>query len=672
MCFKLAAVGDYGVDNSNELKVANMIAAWGVDGVLALGDNNYFVGSNSTIDAQVGKYYGSFIYPYKGTYGSGSPTGTNRFWPITGNHDWGNTCGDGNSGCSASCATGSLAAHLWYMPVGGKAYYNKVLAGGLLEIFALDSDCNQRDGTSPTSVQGQWLQNALAASTATWKFVLLHHSPFSSSTGHGTNPRLQWPFEQWGAHAVFSAHDHLYERITKNAGFPYFVNGAGGQSLNSFGTPESGSAVRYSTTHGAQLLTINATTADIAFYAATDATNPYASQVDCYRLTKPASGAVAYSSCAAGAPPPAAPQYSLLTGAAADDTAGTHNRVMWRYTSTAAAGGVDPAWAATSFADTSWKLGATRLGYGNDFVYNTTLPDAVTGLLHHWLRVYVCLPPTAPAALGSVRLKVLSDNTAEVFINGLRAYTDPAADHEPIYWNSLVNIAPGFVAGVNVIAVHVTNTAGSSDAAMDLDMTYVAAAPLPGVVQYSLMTGAVADNAAGTHNRVAWRYTSTAAAGGIDPAWAATSFADAAWKLGAARLGYGNDFVYNTTLPDAATGLLHHWFRVYVCLPASAPAALSSVRLKVLSDNTAEVFINGLRAYTDPAADHEPVYWNTAVNVSPGFVAGSNVIAVHVTNTAGSSDAAMDLDMTYVAATPLPGVVVSATGCLCSTTCAPR
>lgn len=38
-------------------------------------------------DAQVGKYYGSFIYPYKGTYGSGSPMGTNRFWPITGNHD---------------------------------------------------------------------------------------------------------------------------------------------------------------------------------------------------------------------------------------------------------------------------------------------------------------------------------------------------------------------------------------------------------------------------------------------------------------------------------------------------------------------------------------------------------------------------------------------------------
>jgi hypothetical protein len=38
------------------------------------------------------------------------------------------------------------------------------------------------------------------------------------------------------AHAV-----QLYERILKDQGFPYFVNGAGGQSLNSFKTtPEPG------------------------------------------------------------------------------------------------------------------------------------------------------------------------------------------------------------------------------------------------------------------------------------------------------------------------------------------------------------------------------------------------------------------------------------------------
>jgi hypothetical protein len=62
----------------------------------------------------------------------------------------------------------------------------------LLELFALDSDCNQRDGTTADSLQALWLQQALTASSAVWKFVMLHHSPYSSSTSHGTNPRTQW------------------------------------------------------------------------------------------------------------------------------------------------------------------------------------------------------------------------------------------------------------------------------------------------------------------------------------------------------------------------------------------------------------------------------------------------------------------------------------------------
>lgn len=85
------------------------------------------------------------------------------------------------------------------------------------------------------------LQNQLAASTAPWKIVILHQSPFSSGD-HGSFPRLQWPFETWGADAVLSGHDHIYERILKNS-FPYFVNGIGGASVYSFGTPVSGACV---------------------------------------------------------------------------------------------------------------------------------------------------------------------------------------------------------------------------------------------------------------------------------------------------------------------------------------------------------------------------------------------------------------------------------------------
>jgi hypothetical protein len=61
-----------------------------------------------------------------------------------------------------------------------------------LELFALDSDCHEPDGTTKDSPQALWLQQALLNSTAIWKFVMLHHSPYSSSTSHGTNPRTQW------------------------------------------------------------------------------------------------------------------------------------------------------------------------------------------------------------------------------------------------------------------------------------------------------------------------------------------------------------------------------------------------------------------------------------------------------------------------------------------------
>jgi hypothetical protein len=191
---QVALVGDPGVDDAHELEVADMVHTWLPDEVLALGDLNYDTGLNSTIDARVGKYYGRYIYPFKGSalYGTGSATQTNRYWPIPGNHDWGNTCGDSNSGCSCTSNLARVAPYIWYMPTNGRRYYNTVLGGGLVEIFALSSDCNEPDGTTSTSVQGQWLKTQLAASTATWKLVLIHHSPFSSGTSHGSNPRTQW------------------------------------------------------------------------------------------------------------------------------------------------------------------------------------------------------------------------------------------------------------------------------------------------------------------------------------------------------------------------------------------------------------------------------------------------------------------------------------------------
>jgi hypothetical protein len=65
---------------------------------------------------------------------------------------------------------------------------------------------------------------------------------------------MQWPFQQWGATAVLSGHDHDYERVILN-GSPFFVTGSGGRGLGQFGTPVAGSEVRFNADYGAMLVT---------------------------------------------------------------------------------------------------------------------------------------------------------------------------------------------------------------------------------------------------------------------------------------------------------------------------------------------------------------------------------------------------------------------------------
>ncbi|MBP9121408.1 MAG: hypothetical protein KBF59_11150, partial [Ignavibacterium sp.] len=82
---KFAAIGDYGLAGPNELTVANLVKSWNPDFIITLGDNNYELGADSTIDVNIGQYFYEYIYPYKGNYGSGSTV--NRFFPSLGNHD---------------------------------------------------------------------------------------------------------------------------------------------------------------------------------------------------------------------------------------------------------------------------------------------------------------------------------------------------------------------------------------------------------------------------------------------------------------------------------------------------------------------------------------------------------------------------------------------------------
>ena len=122
------------------------------------------------------------------------------------------------------------------------------------------------DGRSATSTQAIWLQTQLSASAAPWKLITLHHPPYSSSSVHGSEPDLQWPFAAWGATAVLAGHDHTYERIHQD-GILYFVNGLGGRSIYSLGNPVPGSAVRYNLDYGAMRLEASPTCLIFSFYS---------------------------------------------------------------------------------------------------------------------------------------------------------------------------------------------------------------------------------------------------------------------------------------------------------------------------------------------------------------------------------------------------------------------
>ena len=86
-------------------------------------------GGADTIDQNVGKHYGSFMWPLASNYSSGAPDHINRFFPCPGNHDWGNR------------GRGNLDAYLQYMPVGGRRTYDVVLDD--VHLFSLSSDSNE-------------------------------------------------------------------------------------------------------------------------------------------------------------------------------------------------------------------------------------------------------------------------------------------------------------------------------------------------------------------------------------------------------------------------------------------------------------------------------------------------------------------------------------------------
>ncbi|MFN3652466.1 MAG: metallophosphoesterase [Armatimonadota bacterium] len=236
-----AIIGDYGWSGTAERDVANLVKSWSPELIVTAGDNNYgdavyANGSVETIDKNVGQYYHEYIHPYRGSYGAGADT--NRFFPAVADKEWHPTLG--------------YQAHLDYFTLPhNERYYDFVW--GPVHFFILNSEKHEPDGAKHPSVQSAWLQRQLAASTAPWKIVVCHNPPYATRGGLA---RMQWPFKEWGAHAVISGQHHVYERL-EVGGLTYVINGLGGRSRGNFDglQPAAGSLVRYGADYGAQRVT---------------------------------------------------------------------------------------------------------------------------------------------------------------------------------------------------------------------------------------------------------------------------------------------------------------------------------------------------------------------------------------------------------------------------------
>lgn len=242
-------IGDFGTNDDRQADVAAEIATWNLDFIITVGDNRY---SSHSMDTVIGKYYCDFLEGVQsGSRCAGNNSPINAFFPTLGNHDY----RDG----------GGVDEYLEYFDLpgngiqttgtsGSERYYDFIQ--GPVHFFAIDSE-----GTS-ASTQRAWLEAGLTTSTTPWKVVFFHHPPYSSSSRHGSQELMQWPFAEWGADVVIAGHDHIYERIERD-GILYFVNGLGGRTFYEIGSPVSGSQLRYNQDNGA--MRVRASDSQMAF-----------------------------------------------------------------------------------------------------------------------------------------------------------------------------------------------------------------------------------------------------------------------------------------------------------------------------------------------------------------------------------------------------------------------
>jgi predicted MPP superfamily phosphohydrolase len=195
---KFAAMGDMGTGGKPQYDIGALMneahASFKFDFVIMLGDNLY--GSQKPND-----FITKFETPYKPLLEDGV-----KFYAALGNHD--------------------QQTNRFYKPwnMNGERYYTYTKK--YVRFFVLDSDYLDRK-------QLDWVENELKNSSDEWKIAYFHHPLYSSGGRHGSETDLRVVLEplfiKYNVNAVFSGHDHVYERIKPQHDIYYFVSGSAGQ-----------------------------------------------------------------------------------------------------------------------------------------------------------------------------------------------------------------------------------------------------------------------------------------------------------------------------------------------------------------------------------------------------------------------------------------------------------
>jgi len=205
---RFAVMGDTGDGSPEQYAVAKQMVAvrneFPFDFVIMVGDN--IIGADAPADMR-----NKFETPYKPLLDAGVV-----FQAALGNHDNPN---------QRLYKPFNMGGERYYTFRASKGGISKLTEGGV-RFFAIDTDYLDKP-------QLDWLEKELSSSSSDWKIAFFHHPLYSFGT-HGSalesRAVLEPLFVKYGVSAVFSGHDHVYERIKpQKGGIVYWVSGSGGR-----------------------------------------------------------------------------------------------------------------------------------------------------------------------------------------------------------------------------------------------------------------------------------------------------------------------------------------------------------------------------------------------------------------------------------------------------------